>query len=101
MRQTNYFGDELRQLREACGFTVGKLAELAGISESYVSNMETGKVPPPSEDVILRLEKAVNSKEFILFYMAIKDGFDRVPKEWVEHFVSFTLKLKDDADHDK
>jgi len=44
-------GAELRRLREAGGLTLQEASELVGISESYLSRLETGKRTQQIEDV--------------------------------------------------
>jgi transcriptional regulator with XRE-family HTH domain len=44
-------GEELRRLREACGLKLGEVVARIGISESYLSRIETGKRVPSPEDV--------------------------------------------------
>lgn len=44
-------GEELRRLREACGLTLTDVVSRIGISESYLSRMETGKRAASPEDV--------------------------------------------------
>ena len=39
-------GDRIRRLRAAKGITVNKLANLAGISQSYLREVELGKMQP-------------------------------------------------------
>ncbi len=51
------FGDYLRQKREARGWTQPEAANKAGIEQSYLSKLETGK-SYPSEDVYARLVAA-------------------------------------------
>jgi transcriptional regulator with XRE-family HTH domain len=51
------FGDYLRQKREARGWTQPDAANKAGIEQSYLSKLETGK-SYPSEDVYARLVAA-------------------------------------------
>lgn len=57
---SNQFGLGLRRLREAAGFTVGDLAERAGINGSYLSMLENGKRRMPSHDVMASLARALN-----------------------------------------
>jgi transcriptional regulator with XRE-family HTH domain len=51
------FGDYLRQKREARGWTQPEAANKAGIEQSYLSKLETGK-SYPSEDAYARLVAA-------------------------------------------
>jgi transcriptional regulator with XRE-family HTH domain len=55
------FGRRLREVRQKRGFTQQHIADLAGMSLTYVSNMENGfKVP--SLTTIIRLAVALDCK---------------------------------------
>ena len=47
------FGETLRDLRLEAGVGLRELARLIGKSPGYLSDVENGRVPPPSEPVIL------------------------------------------------
>jgi transcriptional regulator with XRE-family HTH domain len=79
MRKTNYFGQALRRERQKIGLSIKVLAETIGISEPYLSNIETGVNPPPSSTVIDLLEAELQLESGTLFRKAIKDGYRRVP----------------------
>ena len=51
------FGDYLRRIREEKGWTQPEAAQKAGIEQSYLSKLETGK-SYPSEEVFARLAEA-------------------------------------------
>ena len=50
----NAFGKELRKLRKGLGFTQKQLAELAGVTASYISQLENG-LKYPTDRVIAKL----------------------------------------------
>ena len=54
------FGDRLRRLRAARRLSVRRLARLVAVSPSYLSRIERGHVPPPSERTITRLARALS-----------------------------------------
>ena len=54
------FGVRLRELRKQAGFSQRELADKVGVNFSYLSKIESGAMPPPSEKVILRLAEALN-----------------------------------------
>ncbi len=58
----NDFGDELRKLRKAAGYTQAHLAKLAGISTAYVSQLETGE-KEPTDRVITKLSGPLDIPE--------------------------------------
>ena len=54
------FGEKLRHLRQEKGMTLRTLAEATGLSFTYLSKIETGKVPyTPSVDKIRALAEAL------------------------------------------
>jgi transcriptional regulator with XRE-family HTH domain len=55
------FGRRLREVRMKRGMTQQSLAEVAGMSEPYISNMEHG-LKVPSLTTILRLAVALDCK---------------------------------------
>lgn len=53
-------GEIIRQRREELGLTQDQVSARVGISKPYLSNIETSRVKnPPTDGVILRLEKAL------------------------------------------
>jgi transcriptional regulator with XRE-family HTH domain len=52
--EENLFGQEIKRLRREASYTQGKLAKLAGISASYISQLETG-YKKPTDRVITKL----------------------------------------------
>jgi HTH-type transcriptional regulator, competence development regulator len=65
------FGAYLKQLRESKGFSTHKLAELSGVSQSYISHVESGRKEAPSPYVIRNLSAAL---EVMHIDMMIKAG---------------------------
>ncbi len=55
------FGRRLRKVRQKRGFTQQHVADLAGMSLTYVSNMENG-LKVPSLTTIIRLAVALDCK---------------------------------------
>src|SRR3972149_10451633 len=54
------FGKRLKELRETAGLSQGELADKVGVSFTYLSKIENGVKPPPSEKGILKLAEALN-----------------------------------------
>jgi transcriptional regulator with XRE-family HTH domain len=54
------FGTKLRELRKAAGLTLRDLAEKVEVNFSYLSKIENGVLPPPSEKVVRQLAAALN-----------------------------------------
>ncbi|MFC2025164.1 tetratricopeptide repeat protein, partial [Chloroflexota bacterium] len=55
------FGVRLRELRTQAGLSQRELADKAGINFTYLSKIECGVMPPPSEKVMLRLADVLNA----------------------------------------
>ena len=66
------FGVRIRQLRKEAGMTLRELAAKVNIDFTYLSKIESGTVPPPSEKVISRLSKALNVGKDELLILAGK-----------------------------
>lgn len=62
----NLFGRELRKLRKEAKYRQVQLAKLAGISGTYISQLETGK-KKPTDRVIAKLSGALDIPENRLF----------------------------------
>ncbi len=57
---TETFGKKLRDLRIQADVGLRELARLIEKSPGYISDVEQDHVPPPSEDVILKISVALN-----------------------------------------
>ena len=69
------FGDRVRALRTAMGLSQRALGERAGVSFTYISKVENGKLDfgdYPSEDLIRRLAAALDADEEELLLLAEK-----------------------------
>jgi transcriptional regulator with XRE-family HTH domain len=64
----NRFGETLRRIRTDEGVGLRELARQINKSPGYLSDVENGNVPPPSEALILDIAEAlkVDKKEFLL-----------------------------------
>ncbi len=67
---TKEFGTRLRELRKQAGLSQRELANKIGVSFSYLSKIENGVMPPPSERVILRLAEVLNADKDGLMLLA-------------------------------
>lgn len=68
----NPFGKKIRELRKSADLSQRELAEKVDIDFTYLSKIEIGIMPPPSEDVIKKLAKVLNADEDELFALARK-----------------------------
>jgi len=66
------FGSYLRELRKRRDLSLRQLAEDARIDFTYLSKVETNKIPPPSEDAIGRLAAALGADADELLSLAKK-----------------------------
>jgi transcriptional regulator with XRE-family HTH domain len=73
------FGERLRQLRRAQHVNQRTLAARVGIDFTYLSKVETGAMPPPSADTIVRLADALGADPDALLLLAGKVPQDLVP----------------------
>lgn len=53
------FARALRSCRQKAGLKQSELAEKVGVTGPYISLLESGKRPPPADEVTLRLERAL------------------------------------------
>lgn len=59
---SNEFGAFLQQKRKALGISQRVFAKMIGISYSYISSLETGKRPAPSQDILIKMEETLRLK---------------------------------------
>jgi len=53
------FGEAIRRSRKETGVSLRKLARMAEISPAYLSKLERGLLPPPSEEFINSISSAL------------------------------------------
>ena len=70
--ETREFSERLRELREKAGLSQGELADKVGVNFTYLSKIESGVKPPPSEQVILRLAEVLDADRDELMTLAGK-----------------------------
>ena len=75
---TMTFGKQIRSLRLQKQMAQRDLAQLVGIDFTYLSKIENDKVPPPSEDVISKLAKTLNTSKEGLMVLAAKVDTDEL-----------------------
>jgi len=66
------FGARLKELRKQAGMTQRELADRVNVDFSYLSKIENGAMPPPSEKVILQLAEALSTDKDELITLAGK-----------------------------
>lgn len=70
--QDRSFGETLRDLRLKAGLGLREMARLIDKSPGYLSDVENGRVPPPSEAVIVRMAAALLADKTVLLTAAQK-----------------------------
>lgn len=105
-RDDNLFGAHLRALREARrrldpAFSVRQLALRIGVEPSYLSKVERGLEPPPSEPRIVALAVALGEDPDVLLAFAGKVSAEllAVIRARPHLFAQLIRDLKDLPDH--
>ena len=103
---TKGFGEYVREQREALnarqgGFSLRKVAERLDIQATYLSKVERGEVPPPSEKTICHLAEILGEDKDVLLALAgrvsadLRDVIVKRPRLFAE----LIRQLKDMPDH--
>ena len=66
------FGETVKDLRIKAGIGLRELARIIDKSPGYLSDVENGRVPPPSEAIILEIAKALEVDKSELLIVARK-----------------------------
>jgi transcriptional regulator with XRE-family HTH domain len=61
-RNTKSFGRLLRELRRDAALSQEELATAAGVDFTYISKVENDRVPPPSEETVLKLCRVLKAE---------------------------------------
>jgi len=69
---TKLFGERLRELRVNADFGLRELARRIDKSPGYLSDVENGRVPPPSESLIIKIAQALQANQNELLILARK-----------------------------
>ncbi|ASV73261.1 Transcriptional regulator, XRE family [Thermogutta terrifontis] len=100
------FGDYLRQRREALrkndpAYSIRRVAAQVGIEPSYLSKIERGEQPPPSEKTIVALARVLGEDSDVLLALAGKVSSDlaEVIRKRPQLFAELIRQLKDLPDH--
>lgn len=92
------FGKKVSHLRKAKGLSLRRLGAETGVSNSYLSQIERGKVAPPSPRVIRQLSKALGCPYLGLMQLAghlstVSGG--SIPSEPILRIAGQTQSLSD------
>jgi len=100
------FGDHVRELREKKrggdrSFSLRQVAARVGIEPTYLSKLERGELPPPSEETARKLARELGEDTDVLLALAgkvssdLQDVIRRRPKL----FADLIRQMKDAPDH--
>ena len=89
-RMAESFGQVIRDLRRKQGLTQAQVAEATGVSRNYIVMLEKGTSPPPSDECIRRLEKALGVPKNHLRDIG---HFERAPKDLRSKLTSLEKSL--------
>ena len=101
-----HFGQEVRQTRERLRredprFSLRQVAQRIGVEPAYLSKIERGEVPPPSEATTVKLAKELGEDPDVLLAMAGKVSSDLqgVIRKRPKLFADLIRELKKAPDH--
>jgi transcriptional regulator with XRE-family HTH domain len=72
VQQWKKFGSLLRRSRTKAGFGLREFAQKVDLSPTYISRVETGKIPPPTQKRIKSMARLLNVKVDDLYAAAGK-----------------------------
>lgn len=100
------FGDYLRQRRlqkqeQDPAFSLRQVAAAIDVEPSYLSKVERGEQPPPSEATIVALAKVLDEDADVLLALAGKVSSDlqKIIRKRPQLFAQLIRELKDSPDH--
>ena len=101
-----HFGQKVRQTRERLRredprFSLRQVAQRIGVEPAYLSKIERGEVPPPSEATTVKLAKELGEDPDVLLAMAGKVSSDlqEVIRKRPKLFADLIRELKKAPDH--
>lgn len=100
------FGEFIRQRREAKraaddSFSVRRLATTIGVEPSYLSKIERGEQPPPSEETIVALARELDEDPDVLLALAgkVSKELQAIIRKRPQLFAQLIRQLKNMPDH--
>ncbi len=101
-----HFGQEVRQTRERLRredprFSLRQVAQRIGVEPAYLSKIERGEVPPPSEATTVKLAKELGEDPDVLLAMAgkVSSELQEVIRKRPKLFADLIRELKKAPDH--
>lgn len=106
MTHSTHFGDTVREIREHLRrkdrrFSLRQVAQRIGIEPAYLSKIERGEVPPPSEATTVRIAKELGQDPDVFLAMAGKVSGDlqEIIRKRPKLFAELIRQLKEAPDH--
>src|SRR3954452_24819978 len=100
------FGEFIRQRREAKrgtdpSFSLRRVAASIGVEPSYLSKVERGDQPPPSEETIVALARELDEDPDVLLALAgkVSKELQAIIRKRPKLFAQLIRELKDMPDH--
>lgn len=100
------FADHVRELRETKQrddrtFSLRQVAGRVGITPTYLSKLERGELPPPSEETTRRLASELDEDPDVLLALAGKVSTDlqEIIRKRPKLFADLIRQLKEAPDH--
>lgn len=99
--QEEKFGQTVRRLRKAKGFSLRKFAGIIGMSPTYLSRIERDEFAPPAEEKVIAIAEALDQDRDELLALAgrvasdLPDIIKRHPREMAT-FIRSTTGLSAD-----
>lgn len=93
---TMTFGKHIRKLRKGQGKSLREVAKGIGRTHAYVAQIESGKFPPPADEVILALAKELGEDPDVLMVVAgrVPNGLIEIIQEHPFEFARLIRQLK-------
>ena len=100
------FGEHLRNVREQLKtkdrrYSVRQVAARVGIEPSYLSKVERGEQPPPSEQTIVLLAKELDEDPDVLLALAgkVSEELQAIIRRRPKLFAELLRQMKDAPEH--
>lgn len=72
------FGDKIKQLRRELGLTQWQVADRTGVSNTYISALESGRKPAPPHVIVTSLAACLETSEETLWSLARAEREERL-----------------------
>ena len=100
------FGEHIRQAREALqegdkAYSLRQVAARVGVEPAYLSKIERGVFPPPSEDLIVKLAELLGEDRDVLLALGGKLSSDlrQIIMQRPKLFAELLRQLREAPDH--